>query len=133
MARKVKTENEPFEHWQQLVEVFFEFCKDNFKGEKPSFDGSSPRDMKCILTQIRKRAEERNVPWTIENAKLRWKAFLSFAINDQFLMKHWTLSNLNRQKDSIFFNAAAGIKNAPVKKDLVITKLPDQDVYDFMN
>lgn len=123
---------EPFEHWPELVEVFFEFCRNNFDGQKPSFTGSAPRDMKEILIAIRKRAEEKKIPWVLSEAEKRWRTFLIYAFSDRWLKDHWTLSNINRQKDALFFRASSLISQKSSKKE-VSTSLPDQSVYDLMN
>lgn len=98
---KKKLDAEPF--WKELVTVYFSFCWDMFN-EKPSFDGSSPSDMHRIIECLKKRAAERNVEWTEETAKLRWREFLGRAFQDDWLKQNWLLSNLNRHKDKVFLN-----------------------------
>lgn len=101
-----KKEKKPTEfYWNELVHEYFDFCKTKFK-EAPSFDGSAPRDMKSIIQALRKRAEEKNLEWTQELAISRFRAFLSYAFSDWWLSENWLLSNLNRQKDKVFFKAA---------------------------
>lgn len=108
--RKQKPPPEP--HWNEMVHIYFEFCRSKFN-ENPTFDGSSPRDMKAIIKALRERAEKSNVEWTLDVAQFRWKSFLEFAFKDQWLSKNWLLSNINRQKDKIFFNIRAAINRKP--------------------
>lgn len=134
MANK-KKDDDKFEHWKACVETYFTFCRDNFNGESPSFDGSSPRDLKTILTQLRKRAEEKKIGWSENVAKDRLLKFLQFAFNDAWLKRNWTLSNINKKKDALFFNAASGgsDKINKSKNQEIISKLPPTSVYDFMD
>lgn len=89
-------------HWQQLVETFFNFYEKKFDGEKPSFDGSAPRDLKSIAEVLEKRAQAANVEWTEENAIIRLNLFLDAAYKVDWLRDNFLLFNLNRQKDKIF-------------------------------
>lgn len=103
-AKKQKAPPEPF--WNELVEVWFSFCKEVFN-ESPTFDGSAPRDLKAIVSTLRQRAEKSGLIWTVSLARLRLHHFLSYAYqSSEWLRKNWLLSNLNRQKESIFFNLA---------------------------
>jgi hypothetical protein len=100
-AKKTKKEKEPF--WNELVEVYFNFCIDKF-GDKPSFDGSAPRDLKNIIISLHTRAIEKQIEWTDEVATKRFFKFLEFAYMDNWLSQNFMLFNINRQKDKIFFN-----------------------------
>jgi hypothetical protein len=103
--RKVKKKERITEpHWQDMVDVYFNFCQARFN-EKPTFDGSAPRDLKNILQALRKRATDAGLEWTLSVAKNRLWRFLDHAYSDSWLSKNFLLSNLNRQKDKIFFNA----------------------------
>jgi len=102
MAKAKKEKKQPEAYWQDLVNVYFEFTKNKFH-DVPSFDGSAPRDLKNILTTLRKRAEEKNVEWTYEVATTRFRHFLEWAYMDKWLAENWLLMNINRQKDRIFF------------------------------
>lgn len=89
-------------HWQALVETFFDFYENKFGGEKPSFDGSAPRDLKSIAEVLEKRAFASNIEWTEENAIIRLNLFLDAAHKIDWLRDNFLLFNLNRQKDKIF-------------------------------
>lgn len=102
-AKKEKKAAEPY--WTDYVHEYFEFCKTKFT-VAPSFDGSAPRDLKAIVEALRKRAEEKNIEWTKETAISRFRVFLEYAFSDWWLSENWLLSNINRQKDKIFFKAA---------------------------
>ena len=103
--KKSKQPKQPEPHFQLMVSTYFKWCVDN-KGDKPSFDGSSPRNLLLIVKQLRQRAEDKNIEWTELAAVTRLNAFLDVANTYQWLSDHWTLFNLDRQKDTIFFNIA---------------------------
>ena len=109
--KKVRKPPEP--HWNDLVDVYFNFCGIHFK-EEPVFDGSAPRDLKSIVKSLRERTESIPLEWTLDLAKLRLYSFFKFAHdNSEWLRKNWLLSNLNRQKQSIFFSIRAAIEKQP--------------------
>lgn len=108
MARKAKEKSTPELYWNELVSVYFDFCREKFN-EDPSFDGSSPRDMKSIVKSLRERAEKNNIEWTLDTAKFRFHKFLDFSFQDSWLSKNFLLFNINRQKDKIFYNIRAAI------------------------
>lgn len=93
----------PEKYWNDYVSIFFRFCSQKFH-DVPTFDGSAPRDLKAIVTALRKRAEHAGVEWDYETATSRFHHFLEFAIQDKWLAENWLLSNLNRQKDKLFLN-----------------------------
>lgn len=108
-AKKEKAPPEPF--WNELVDVWFNFCKEQ-KKEKPTFDGSAPRDLKSIVSTLRKRAVESGQEWTQELATSRLYKFLLYAYdNSGWLRENWLLLNINRQKDIVFFNLAKDATN----------------------
>ena len=131
MAKK-ETTPEPF--WNELVGVFFSFCRKEFN-EVPTFDGSAPRDMLSIIKALKKRAETKNIAWTLDEATKRFQTFLEHANKDKFLHENFLLLNLNRFKDKVFFNAAKNVKVEQPKqnKNQSHTNIPlDQSVYDNM-
>src|ERR1700749_3837750 len=103
--KKVSKKSPAEPYWSDMVGVYFDFCRDRFN-DVPSFDGSSPKDFKAILTSLRTRAESIPIEWTHETATTRLRSFLEYAFMDRWLSNNWILSNLNRQKDKIFFNIA---------------------------
>lgn len=102
-ASKKEKMIEPY--WKDLVSVYFEFCKDKFS-EIPSFDGSAPRDMKALIATLRIRAESNGIEWNHETATTRLRSFLEYSFSDKWLSENWLVSNINRQKDKIFFKIA---------------------------
>ncbi len=88
--------------WQPLVKVFFDFCEEKF-GDKPSFDGSAPKDMGLIIDAICKKCDERNIEWTESVATRSWKLFLDTCYEEPWLKDNFLLFQMNRQKDKIFF------------------------------
>jgi hypothetical protein len=104
MSKKKNAKQPPEPFWQEIVAEYFRFCKEKFH-DIPSFDGSSPRDLKSIVSILRKRCESAGEEWTYEAATGRFRHFLEYAYGSSpWLRDNWLLSNLNRQKDSIFFN-----------------------------
>lgn len=104
MAKQKKQKQPPELYWNDLVSLYFAFCTEKFN-DVPSFDNSQPRDLKNIITALRKRAEDKQIEWTHEVATTRLWHFLEFAYqSSEWLRNNWLPSNLNRQKDAIFFN-----------------------------
>lgn len=104
--RNGKSPPEPY--WGELVQAYFAFCRNHFH-EEPSFDGSAPRDLKNIVSALRKRSELKGWAWTERDAQQRLYLFLQECYKDQWLRNNFLLSNINRQKDKIFFNAANAV------------------------
>lgn len=103
MAKEKKEKTPPAKFWTSMVKVFFDFVRENFDGEVPSFDGSAPRDLKSIVQALEKRAEIAGVEWTEEVANARLRKFFDVAHSIPWLRENFLLFNLNRQKDKIFF------------------------------
>lgn len=110
--KKPKKEKFVEPHFKDMVEVWFNFCRQKFN-EPPTFDGSAPRDLKSILKALRERCELSGIEWSLDNAQRRFQNFLEFAWQEWWLQKNWLLFNINRQKDKIFFNIRATIKRQP--------------------
>jgi hypothetical protein len=104
-----KKQRIPEKYWSDYVSIYFRFCREHYK-DVPTFDGSQPRDLKAIITALRKRAEHQGVEWDYETATARFHHFLEFAHTDKWLADNWLLSNLNRQKDKIFLNHSKQLK-----------------------
>ena len=100
-----KKQTTPELFWNDLVSVYFSFCKEKYN-TIPTFDNSSPRDLKAIIITLRKRAENKGVEWNYETATTRLRHFLEWCFMDKWLSQNWILQNLNRQKDKIFMNAS---------------------------
>lgn len=100
-AKKEKKQPEPF--WQDMIAVWFNFCKEKYN-DVPTFDNSAPRDLKNIIQALRKRAEDKGIEWTQEVAIMRFRHFLEHCWMDRWLSENWLLMNIMRQKDKIFFS-----------------------------
>lgn len=111
--KKIKQPKKIEPHWSEMVELWFKFCRDNF-GDDPTFDGSSPRNLKSIIKSLRERAEHSGYEWTIGTARYRFTRFLEFAIKDNWLRNNWMLFNIDRQKDKIFFQIRKSTNQTPV-------------------
>ncbi len=99
--RKEKQPPEPF--FNELISVYFQFCEEKFN-QRPTFDGSAPRDFKQIIIALRKRAELISIEWTFGVAEKRLRAFLLHCYGDNFIRSNFLLHIINRQKDKIFFS-----------------------------
>ncbi len=97
-----KKEKKPRPHFQKIVTLFFDFCREKF-GENPSFDGSAPRDLGMILDAMEKKAGEKNLIWTEDMATRAMSLFLEYCWKDSWLNQNFLLCHMNRQKDKIFF------------------------------
>lgn len=100
-----KKEKPVFPFWQDCVETLFTFCKKEL-GDEPSFDGSSPRDFRVLLESLKKRHEGKDLTWTKEAAISKLYSFLTYCKKDKWISENFTVFNLNRQKDKIFFKIA---------------------------
>jgi hypothetical protein len=113
------------EFWQPLVKILFDFCEDKF-GDKPSFDGSAPKDMGLIIDAIKTKCDEKNIAWTEEMAKRSWLLFLQTCYDDKWLHDNFLLLNLNRQKDKIFFKLKSIQKNGTSKEQFTREGVMDE-------
>ncbi len=93
-------------HWEALVDIWFRFNQDQF-GDKPSFKGADPKNLKKILCILEKRATGSKVEWTEPEAILRFTAFLQAAFDDEWMSKNFLLSNLEKFFDKIILNQIA--------------------------
>jgi hypothetical protein len=103
MAKAKKEKKQPEPYWQDMIAVWFNFCKEKYN-DIPTFDNSAPRDLKNIIQALRKRAEDKGVEWTQEVAIMRFRHFLEHCWMDRWLSDNWLLMNIARQKDKIFFS-----------------------------
>ncbi len=103
---------EPF--WPEMVEIWFKICRDKFR-DNPTFDNSAPRDLKAIVKSLRERTQSIEIEWTLPVAQSRLYKFFEFAYtSSDWLKKNWLLSNINRQKDAIFFNLRKSVNQVKV-------------------
>lgn len=100
---KKKEEDPPEPFWQELISVWFDFGKEKFNAE-PSFAGQDPKIFKRIIALLKKRAAANQVEWTQDTGPRRLRLFLDAAFADDWLSKHFLLSNLEKQYDSVIQN-----------------------------
>jgi hypothetical protein len=126
-VKNSKKEEEPPEpHWQQIVDLWFCFYKEKFK-IKPSFKDQDPKLLKKIIVQLKKRAEDKNVEWTEENALNRLKLFLEHAYARDWLKENFLLKNLHDQFDVIITKKTSAKQNsAPEKFSIPLTQAEKQ-------
>lgn len=105
VTKKKRIKKPPEPYWNDLVQLWFRFYRMHYFTE-PSFDDSAPRDLKNIVYQLRTRCEKSNKEWSHQEAEKRLWLFLKSALDIPWLKSHFTLFNINRQKDIIFSNAA---------------------------
>lgn len=108
--KKKKKRGQVTLYWQPLVLIWFEVYAELIPpppGEekaKPCFDTVETAQMKIILRELRKRAEDKNVEWTEDEAKKRWDAFLRHAFLDDWISKNFMLRIISTNKTKIFNN-----------------------------
>lgn len=112
-AAKKNPDSEPYWHVLRRGWVDFNLKHLKFKVEPmPKADYSF---MHRIVEKIRERATDQGVPWTEQEAVVRWEKFLITAYNcEKWLHDHFELKNLNTQMQSIFNlvdNGHTGSKN----------------------
>lgn len=104
-SRKKSTDlekKETTEHWQPLVEVWFDFYKQYpGKGEKPTFEGPAPKSLKKIVEWLQKRSAAKGFEWNEQNATYTLKRFLELAYSQEWLHANFLLPNLEKQFDKI--------------------------------
>ncbi len=104
-------------YWQPLVKIWFDLYAELIPappGEekaKPCFDTVETAQMKIILKELRKRAEDRDLEWTEEEAKKRWEAFLRYAWTDDWISKNFMLRIISTNKTKIFNQQITPKKN----------------------
>jgi hypothetical protein len=103
---KKDKQKETIEFWTEMVECYFSFFREKFYGEKPTFDCSSPRDLKTIVLAIKKKADDKQIEWTLDIALRSLKAFFETAYQDKWIRENFVLIHLNRNKDKIFIEIA---------------------------
>lgn len=99
VSKNSEKETEPY--WQELVNGWFSFHKAN-KLDEPSFEGKDPRTFQQLVRLLKKRAKKKNNQWTMEHACGSLNYFLSLSFKEDWLSKHFTLSNLVDQFDAVY-------------------------------
>lgn len=95
-----KKEKEKMQHWDELVEVWFQFYQSKFF-EKPTFGALPGRNLKDILTLLKKDTEAKGNIWSLENSKSCFKSFLNLAYGIEWYRTHFQLKDLVSNYDSI--------------------------------
>lgn len=114
-AKKKKVKAPPEKYFQKFVQKWFELyyelvpCPvDEVSNElidpKPVFDAIEARQLKNIVIELRKRAEERNILWTEEEALKRFEAFIRRAWEDDFISKNFMLRIISNNRTKVFNN-----------------------------
>jgi hypothetical protein len=100
-----KQEDKPEEHWQPMVDAYFEFIKKNYPGEEPSFTGRDPKSFKDLVQLLKKRAGKKNLEWNQANAVSAMNYYLQLAHSETWLQQHFLLKNLVEQFDAVYQRA----------------------------
>jgi len=114
----------PTQYWKILVAVWFDLYAELIppapcdEKAKPCFDTIETFQMKIILRELKKRAEEKNIEWTEDEAKKRWEAFLRKAFDDDFISKNFMLRIISNNKTKIFNNQITPKRNAGAKENI---------------
>lgn len=102
----------PRDHWQALVDTWFDFYKSQHKGEEPNFLGRNPGHFGKLVDLLRHRAEKKakhavaDLQWTAEYATRSLRFFLEIAYSDEWLKAHFLLANLVDQFDAVYAREA---------------------------
>lgn len=121
-AAKKRKKGVPTQYWQAMVKIWFDLYAELIpppKGEekaKPCFDTVETAQMKIILKELRKRAEEKNIEWTEEEARKRWEAFLRHAFLDDWISRNFMLRIISTNKTKIFNNQITPKKNGNINQ-----------------
>lgn len=105
---------------QELINSWFAFNQKEF-GAKPLFGEVQGSIFNRILRGLRGRLFEKGEEWTIDTAKSLFEAFLAKAFADDWLQKHFSLSNLEQQFDSILNNETFASTGAAIAKNSFTT------------
>lgn len=95
-----KKEKEKMQHWDELVEVWFQFYQSKFF-EKPTFGSLPGKNLKDILTLLKKDTEAKGNIWSLENSRSCLKSFLNLAYGIDWYRTHFQLKDLVSNYDSI--------------------------------
>lgn len=124
VAPKKEEEQPPKEPtvWEVCVKVWFDFYK-TLKGAEPTFTGESSASLKKIVENLEKRATKKNWDWNSDTAKNALTHFLTYAIQDKWLLENFLLKNLNSQFDKIISNGQASKQTqyADLERELAAT------------
>lgn len=109
---KKKKKSPPEKFFRQCVGVWFKVYGEllpkikteegGFETAVPSFVGAETLHMKSILTDLRTRAENKNIIWTEDVATKRFEAFLRRAWEDPFVQRNFMLRIISNNRTKIF-------------------------------
>lgn len=106
VEKKKKEKQPPRQHWQKLVDAWFDFYKQKNGGEEPNFTRRQPALFGQLIDLLAARAKKKNKAWDESYAVGALNFFLSLAYSDDWLSKHFLLTNLVDQFDAIFAREA---------------------------
>lgn len=111
--KKPEKNTETRKHWQPLIDCYNDFYKKNFNGEEPSFTGKQIKDFSKLYDLLQLRAKKKIVEWSETYAVGALNFYLGLAFSEDWLSKHFTLSNLVEQFDAVFAREATKKGKAP--------------------
>jgi hypothetical protein len=96
----------PRPYWQRLVDTWYDFYKSKFPGEEPNFLRRQPAVFGQLVDLLQARAKKKKAEWTETYAVDALKYFLKIAFAEDWLSKHFLLTNLVDQFDAVYARAA---------------------------
>lgn len=116
IAAKKKGNNPDAEpYWILLRRKWVDFNRVHLHFDVEPIPKGDYSSMHRIIEKLRERAVGQAVPWTEQEAVVRWEKFLSTAYaHDQWLKKHFELKNLEGQMQTIFKICENGKHHASV-------------------
>jgi len=116
VARKKKGRNPDAEpYWSVYRRVWKDFNLKHLHFNVEPMPKVDYSYMHRIVEKLRERATDQGVPWTEQEAVVRWEKFLSTAYNgDKWLHEHFEMKNLTTQMQSIFKISENGRSNGSV-------------------
>lgn len=100
----------PRDHWQPFVDTWHDFYKAKNHGEEPTIAGKNLTDLGRLYDLLQLRARKKRATWDEKYMVEAFKFFLGAAWSDDWLSKHFLLSNLVEQFDAIYAREAEKTK-----------------------
>ena len=88
------------EFWKILVDDWFQFYEEKFEA-KPTFNPAAAKNLKSIITRLKKLSQNQKKEWTQDYARKVLKSFLNRAYSSTWLKENFLLNNLASKYDAI--------------------------------
>ena len=91
-------------HWNVLRDLWIAFYRERHNGTEPTFGAEAGRSMKSILKRLEAhslKAPDASAGWPQDRAAEVFTHFLKLAYSDEWLSRHFRISNLASHYDTI--------------------------------